>query len=76
MPEILLYYQVGDGLARPPDSMQGGEREREKGEGDFQVKRAVPLIAKRLGVSRYTVYNYLNEVRAGEEQASSDLGED
>jgi predicted transcriptional regulator YheO len=31
--------------------------------GAFQIKRAVPIIAKKLGVSRYTIYNYLNEVR-------------
>ena len=31
--------------------------------GTFQVKKAVPIVADRLGVSRYTVYNYLNEAR-------------
>jgi predicted transcriptional regulator YheO len=31
--------------------------------GAFQIKKAAPLIAKRLGVTRYTVYNYLNESR-------------
>ncbi|HBY95880.1 MAG TPA: transcriptional regulator [Chloroflexi bacterium] len=31
--------------------------------GVFQVKRAVPILAKYLGVSRYTVYNDLNAVR-------------
>lgn len=28
--------------------------------GAFQIKRAVQIIAERLGVSRFTVYNYLN----------------
>lgn len=32
--------------------------------GVFQVKRSVPIIAKYLGVSRYTIYNYLNMVRS------------
>jgi len=32
--------------------------------GAFQVKKAVPIIAMHLGVSRYTIYNYLNEARA------------
>jgi predicted transcriptional regulator YheO len=32
--------------------------------GGFLIRRAVDQVAKRLGVSRYTVYNYLNEVRA------------
>ena len=38
------------------------------GKGAFQVKKAVPLIAGRLGVSRYTVYNYLNEARNREDR--------
>lgn len=33
--------------------------------GVFLIRRAVDQIARRLGVSRYTVYNYLNEVRSG-----------
>ena len=37
--------------------------------GAFQVKRAVPLIAKELGFSRSTIYNYLAEAR---EKADSD----
>ena len=31
--------------------------------GAFQVKRAVPLIAEELGLSRSTIYNYLAEAR-------------
>jgi predicted transcriptional regulator YheO len=31
--------------------------------GAFQVKRAVPLIADKLGLSRSTIYNYLTEAR-------------
>ena len=31
--------------------------------GAFQIKKAIPLVARRLGVTRYTVYNYLNEAR-------------
>lgn len=31
--------------------------------GAFQVKRAVPLIAEELGLSRSTIYNYLTEAR-------------
>jgi predicted transcriptional regulator YheO len=37
--------------------------------GAFQVKRAVPLIAEKLGLSRSTIYNYLTEVR---EKAEAD----
>lgn len=32
--------------------------------GAFQIKRAVPIVAQWLGVSRATVYNYLNELWA------------
>jgi len=31
--------------------------------GAFGFKKSVPLIAERLGVSRFTIYNYLNEIR-------------
>jgi predicted transcriptional regulator YheO len=31
--------------------------------GAFLVRRAVPTIAKSLNVTRYTVYNYLSEIR-------------
>lgn len=32
--------------------------------GAFQMKRAVPLVAAQLGVSRFTVYTYLQEARS------------
>lgn len=32
--------------------------------GAFLIRGAVDQVARRLGVSRYTVYNYINEVRA------------
>lgn len=32
--------------------------------GAFQVRKAVPIVAQHLDVSRYTVYNYLTEIRA------------
>jgi predicted transcriptional regulator YheO len=31
--------------------------------GAFQVKKAVPLLADQLGLSRATLYNYLSEAR-------------
>ncbi|MFF3501112.1 transcriptional regulator [Streptomyces sp. NPDC003247] len=33
--------------------------------GFFAIREAVDVIAQRLGVSRYTIYNYLNEVSTG-----------
>lgn len=32
--------------------------------GAFLIKGAVDLVANHLGVSRYTIYNYLDEIRA------------
>ena len=40
--------------------------------GAFEVKKAVPYVAGRLGVSRYTVYNYINESRACQEVGPAD----
>ena len=34
--------------------------------GVFQVKKAVPIVADQLGLSRATVYNYLREARKDE----------
>lgn len=34
--------------------------------GAFLVRRAVPFIAQQMDVTRYTVYNYLAEIRGGE----------
>ena len=38
--------------------------------GAFQVKRAVPLVAEELGLSRSTIYNYLAEAREQAEAAA------
>ena len=35
--------------------------------GAFRIKKAVTIVAERLGVSRFTVYNYLNAVDESEE---------
>lgn len=34
--------------------------------GAFQFRRAVPIVAERLGVTRQTIYNYLGEVESHE----------
>ncbi|MBC2576127.1 helix-turn-helix transcriptional regulator [Peptostreptococcus canis] len=34
-----------------------------KKSGVFKIQKSVPYIAERLGVSRYTIYNYLNEIQ-------------
>lgn len=52
----------------PPANLSREERltmiEQLDEKGVFMVKGAVELIAHELGVSRYSIYNYLEEVRA------------
>ena len=36
--------------------------------GLFQLRNAVPIVAKRLAVSRKTIYNYLSEISAKQEE--------
>ena len=51
---------------KPPAKMRKADRMllvgmlRER--GAFHVQRSVPYVAERLGVSKYTIYNYLNEL--------------
>ena len=33
-----------------------------KEKGVFHLQRSVPYVAERMGVSKYTIYNYLNEL--------------
>jgi predicted transcriptional regulator YheO len=40
------------------------------GRGIFQIRRAVPLLSRRLGLSRATVYNYVNRLRDAENSGS------
>jgi predicted transcriptional regulator YheO len=39
----------------------------------FSYRRAVPFVASQLGVSRYTIYKYLDEIKENNEnkEASS-----
>ena len=30
--------------------------------GAFHIQRSVPYVAERLGITKFTVYNYLNEI--------------
>lgn len=39
----------------------------------FSYRRAVPYVATHLGVSRYTIYKYLDEVNAKPESSQADL---
>jgi predicted transcriptional regulator YheO len=51
---------------RPLEQMQKADRialvELLKEKGFFQMQKSVPYAAERLGVTKYTIYNYLNEL--------------
>lgn len=67
--EILqtLTEDANNRIGKPVEEMSRREKVRfvalldEK--GAFNVKKAVPVVAEYLGVSRFTIYNYLKEVR-------------
>ena len=51
---------------RPVEGMKKAERlmmvRLLKEKGVFNLQRSVPYVAERMGVSKYTIYNYLNEL--------------
>lgn len=61
-----LFQRCVDTLGKPVDAL--GKKDRVKiialleQHNAFSFRKSVPYVAKRLGVSRYTVYKYLNEV--------------
>jgi len=40
--------------------------------GAFQLRKSVPLVAERLGVTEKTIYNYLAELEVERRATSSD----
>lgn len=60
-------YQVG----KPISLMAKGDRmkvvELLDDRGVFELRKSVPLVAKRLGVTQKTIYNYLAELEGGRE---------
>ena len=40
--------------------------------GAFELRKAVPAVASYLDVTRFTIHNYLNEIREGAAQDSTD----
>ncbi len=66
-------------MGKPADALSLAERIRLVGElearGVFSYRKSVPYVAGRLGVSRYTVYKYLDANRAAGEDAGEETGE-
>ena len=61
-----LFERCLDTLGKPVDALSKRDRVRIIGlleqHNAFSYRKSVPFVAKRLGVSRYTVYKYLSEV--------------
>ena len=64
-----VFQQCADRIGKPLREMNKADRlrlvELLSQHDAFSYRRAVPYIASQLGVSRYTVYKYLDEVTAG-----------
>jgi predicted transcriptional regulator YheO len=44
--------------------------------GAFELRKAVPAVASYLDVTRFTIHNYLNEIREGAAQDSTETDVD
>ena len=60
-------YELGQQLPLMSREEKVGLVGRLADKGIFQVKKAVPIVADQLGLSRATVYNYLRDARNGRE---------
>ena len=61
-----VFESCSEMVKRPFSQMQKADRltlvSILKEKGFFQMQRSVPYVAERLGVTKYTIYNYLNEL--------------
>lgn len=67
-----LFQQSADRIGKPVRDMNKADRlrivELLSQQDAFSYRRAVPYVAAQLGVSRYTIYKYLDEVQAAEQE--------
>lgn len=42
--------------------------------GAFSIHKSIPIIAEKMNVSRYTIYNYLKEIEAKEQAENDNIG--
>jgi predicted transcriptional regulator YheO len=63
-----LFKNAVQAIGRHPTTMSGDEKKRLiavlEADGLFQLKGAVEQVAKMMGITRFTVYNYLKRVRS------------
>jgi len=64
--ELFAKAVVSMGLNKPINKLNKGERLQLvsilKEKNMFHIQKSVPFVAEKLGVSRYTIYNYLKEL--------------
>ena len=72
-----LFEQAVSEIGKQPATMTKDEKIRLVKElerkGAFQIKGVVNQIAVRLGVSNFTVYNYLKKIRASNSIGDADM---
>ena len=66
-PEIAeIFDSCLENFSMPVDLMKKSDRielvRQLRDKGAFHIQRSVPYVAERLGVTKFTVYNYLNEI--------------
>jgi predicted transcriptional regulator YheO len=76
MLETMLHQAVGF-IGKPVAQMNKADRLRVvqilDEAGAFELRKAIPAVASYLGVTRFTIHNYLNEIR---EQTTPDVSDD
>jgi len=64
-------------IGKQPASMSTNEKIRVvknlETKGTFQIKGVVNQVAVRLGVSNFTIYNYLKKIRASNAIGNADI---
>lgn len=62
-----LFQHAVNGIGKHPTTMNSEEKKRLiaalEGDGLFQFKGAVEYVARLMGITRFTVYNYLKRIR-------------
>ncbi len=75
-----LFQQCADRIGKPIREMSKSDRlrivELLAAQDAFSYRRAVPYVATQLGVSRYTIYKYLDEIHASKEDEDDVRSED
>ena len=79
-PQMLetMFQKAVEFVGKPPSAMTKADRLRVvrilDDAGIFELRKAIPTVAGYLGVTRFTIHNYLNEIRgrSGEDASGED----